>query len=73
MSKIQNNIELCLVILETDEDAVLIRKPYCEICATRKLKAIRFCQISEKEALELCNLYKGTLRKLNIVCECKRM
>lgn len=71
--------EVCLAILESTEDAVLIRKyddknkHFCKKCATKKLNVIRFCEISIQDANELINLYKDNvvkLRKLNVKCEC---
>ena len=50
--------QLSLAILESNEDVVLIAKPFCEKCATNKLKVLFFCKISNKEAKDLDRLYK---------------
>jgi hypothetical protein len=50
--------QLSLAILESNEDVVLVSKPFCEKCATTKLKALFFCKISNKDAKELDKLYK---------------
>lgn len=50
--------QVALAILETNEDAVLVSRPFCQKCATKKLKALFFCKISNKEAMELSKLYK---------------
>ena len=66
---------VCLAILDTNEDGILISRPFFKDCAIKKLKAIRFCRISNKEAKELIDLYKSSkcmsLRQVRIKCECK--
>ncbi len=54
----ENKDQLSLAILDSNEDSVLISKPFCEKCAIAKLKVLFFCKISNKEAKELDNLYK---------------
>jgi len=70
MSSIEEKDNLCLAIVETQEDAVLIGIPFCKDCAVRKLKVIRFCKISNKEAKELIELYKKSIRIVRIKCDC---
>lgn len=55
---IEEKDQVALAIVETNEDAVLVSRPFCEKCATKKLKALFFCKISNKEAIELSKLYK---------------
>lgn len=50
--------QLSLAILESNEDAVLIKNPFCQNCATTKLKVLFFCKISDKDAQDLVKLYK---------------
>jgi hypothetical protein len=42
-----------LAIVASNEDAVLLLKPYCVTCATIKLDVIRFCSISTEDAKDL--------------------
>jgi hypothetical protein len=50
--------KLSLAIIDSNEDSVLISKPFCEKCAIIKLKVLIFCKISNKEAEELIKIYK---------------
>ena len=61
--------EFSLVIISSNEDAVLVLKPFCKICATNKLDAIRFCNISLEDAKDLAKTC-GT-RMCRVKCECK--
>ncbi len=50
--------QVSLAILDSNEDAALIKNPFCERCATKKLNALFFCKISNKDAQDLVKMYK---------------
>lgn len=50
--------QVSLAILDSNEDAALIKNPFCERCATKKLNVLFFCKISNKEAQDLVKMYK---------------
>lgn len=57
--------KVCLLILDTNEDAMLLSRPFCETCVNKKIKThfkanvIKFCKISNKESKELIDFYEG--------------
>lgn len=69
--------DVCLLIIDTNEDGILISRPFCTNCTNKKLellkiKVIKFCKISNKEAKEMIDIYKGLINPYLEVEESKK-
>ncbi len=60
--------EYSLAVVDTDEDIVIILKPYCHNCAVKKLNILKIYDVSKQDASDLIKNYK--IRGCRIKCEC---
>ena len=58
-----------LVVTSSNEDFVLVVKPFCHKCAKNKVMLLSSFDLSKNEAKDM---YKLGLKVFNIVCECNK-
>ena len=57
-----------MALITSDEDIILIKKPYCDKCAALKLDVLRIYSITNDDLNDLSK--SGAIKKYNVKCEC---